>query len=608
MENSGESCSPTEKCTVCGILSMFRVTAMFRVGVILFLSIIVGVITGVASFVLYFLTQLFTKFFLWGLDNFNVPPSAGEIEIVHLNFHIGAIPLFIIPAIGGIIVGIVTYALAPETAGGGTGYVIDAFHGMRGYIRSRVPIIKTIISAITIGSGGSAGREGPITQIGGGIGSIVARFCKLSDRDRRILVVSGMSGGIGSVFLAPLGGAFFGVEVLYKRDFEVDALIPAVVSSIVAYTVLETILCEITGVSFGHVRIFSVPNLKINSPIELMMYAILGIIAGAFGYLYIYCYHYTKNLFKRFRIPDYLKPAIGGFTVGIMGVFIHQILSTGYGYTQMVLVNCSAFAVTFLIFLAIAKIVATAMTVGSGGSGGLFAPSLVIGSFLGGAIGLIFHSIMPQIVPEAYALVGMAAFLAGTSKTPLTAIILPLEITGSYSLLPATMIASFLAYLVTGERTLYTKQVRTRADSPAHRRELIRGILIGLKVRDAMTPVKDIVTVSPEDTVQDVLSMVRKTGHLGYPVTKDGKLVGIVTLTDINSVPEENRTKIRVKDVMSRNVITISPDDNLEDALKLLIEYDIGRLPVVEDEKLVGIITRSDIMKAHAKELERLGI
>ncbi len=596
-------------CTEPSECSPLKFPAPIRIGIIILLSIIVGAITGVASFILYFLTQFFTKTFLWGLGNFGMPHSAGEVDIVHINFHIGVLPLFIIPALGGIIVGLVAYSVAPETAGGGTGFVIDSFHRMKGFIRSRVPIIKTIISAITIGSGGSAGREGPITQIGGGIGSAVARFFRLTDRDRRILVVSGMAGGIGSVFLAPMGGAFFGVEVLYKRDFEVDALVPAVISSIVAYTVLETILCDITGVPFGHIRIFSVPNLKIQSPVELVMYAILGIVAGVFGYLYIYSYHYTKSLFKRIRIPDHFKPAIGGLIVGTMGMFVHQVLGTGYGYSQMVFIKCSTFAVTFLLLLAIAKIFATAITVGSGGSGGLFAPSLVIGSFLGGAIGLIFHSIMPQVTPAAYALVGMAAFLAGTSKTPLTAIILPLEITGSYSLLPATMIASFFAYIVTGDHTLYTKQVNTRADSPAHIMEMSVDILKRIKVEEAMIPAEKVITVSPDDTVLDVINLIEQTGHMGYPVVDNGRLVGIVTFQDVEGIPIEERDKKKVRDVMTKTVIVTHPDETLEDALIKLVSWDVGRLPVVDrsdNRKLVGLITRSDIMKAHARVVAEL--
>jgi len=588
---------------------MLQTRPPLRFGFLLALSVLVGIITGIASFILYYLTQFFTKFFLSGLDNFEMPRPGGEIEVVHFNAHWGVLPLFILPALGGLIVGIVAYTVAPETAGGGTGHVIDAFHRFRGFVRARVPVIKTVISAITIGSGGSAGREGPITQIGGGIGSTIANIFKLSDKDRRILLVSGMAGGIGSVFLAPMGGAFFGIEVLYKRDYEVEALIPAITASIVAYTVLEIILCEIAGVPFGQIRIFKVHPMRITSPVEFITYAILGMIAGLVGYVYIFSYQYSKKLFRSLGIPDHVKPAIGGLIVGIMGIYVHQILGTGYGFSQMVLTNCEKFTIAFLLFLAFMKIFATTLTVGSGGSGGLFAPSLVIGSFLGGAVGLFFHHLMPNVEPEAYALVGMAAFLAGVSKTPLTAIILVLEITGSYALLPATMIASVIAYMVTGEYTLYTKQVPTRVESPAHRSEMLIDLLEEITVKEAMVPAERVITVTPEHTVLDVLRLVEKTGYIGYPVLENGKLVGIVTFEDAERIPVEDRAKTKVRDIMTRELIVAYPDEDLRSALAKMVNHNIGRLLVVPREdksKLLGIITKGDIIRAYARVRAKL--
>ncbi len=580
-----------------------------RFTILLGLSVIVGVITGLASFALYCLTQFFTDFFLSGLDSFRLPKPGGEIDVLRLHFHLGILPLSVLPALGGLIVGIVAYTLAPETAGGGTGHVIEAFHRFRGFVRARVPLIKTVISAITIGSGGSAGREGPITQIGGGIGSTVANLLKLSDKDRRILLVSGMAGGIGSVFLAPMGGAFFGIEVLYKRDYEIEALIPAITSSIVAYTVLETILSEIAGVPFGQIRIFNVPPLNITSPFEFVTYAVLGVVAGIVGLVYIFSYHYSKKLFKKLKVPDHVKPAIGGLIVGIMGAYVHEILGTGYGFSQMVLSDCAKFTIAFLLFLTFAKIFATALTVGSGGSGGLFAPSLVIGSFLGGAVGLFFHKFIPSIQPEAYALVGMAAFLAGVSKTPLTAIILVLEITGSYNLLPATMVASVVAYMVTGEYTLYTKQVPTRVESPAHRSEMLIDLLEEVKVEEAMVPAERVTTVSPENTVLDVLRLIERTGYIGYPVIENGKLVGIITFEDVEKVPVEERGRVRVRDVMTKKLIVAYPDENLRSALAKIVNHNIGRLLVVprdDETKLLGILTKGDIIRAYAKVRAKL--
>ncbi|WP_202319797.1 chloride channel protein [Archaeoglobus neptunius] len=577
----------------------------------LFLSIIIGVITGFASFALYYLTQFFTKLFLYGMGNLTLPRPGGEVEIVKFDYYFGTVPLFLLPAIGGLIVGFVAYKFAPETAGGGTGKIIEAFHNSRGFVRARVPAIKTVISAVTIGSGGSAGREGPITQIGGGIGSTIATLLKLSDRDRRILLVSGISGGIGSVFLAPLAGAFFGIEVLYKRDYEVDALVPAIASSIIAYIVLEILLSNIAGVPFGKISIFRVPSLSINSPVEYLTYAALGIISGAVGLLYIFSYDFTKRLFKKLRVPDYIKPAIGGLIVGIMGMRIHEVLGIGYGYAQMVLSECTQFTITFLLVLVFAKIFATVLTVGSGGSGGLFAPSLVIGSFLGGAVGLFFNGVMPDIVtqPEAYALIGMASFLSGASKTPLTAIFLVLEITGQYALLPAIMVASTISYIITKDYTLYSNQVPTRVESPAHRNEMIVDLLEDIRVGDAMVSAEDIITVKPDDTAQHVLRLVEKTGHIGYPVVEGGRLVGIITFDDVERVPVENRDRVRVGDIMTTRLIVTYPDEDLRSALTKMVSHNIGRLLVVprdDESKLLGIITKADILRAYAKVRSQL--
>lgn len=576
---------------------------------IIILAGIVGTISGIGAFIFYLLLELSTKFFLSGLDSFNPPLAGGEVEIINFNFHLGILPLPIVVALGGLLSGIVVYRFAPEAEGHGTDAVIRSFHKMRGVIRSRVPIVKTVASAITIGSGGSAGREGPIAQIGAGFGSFIADVLKLSDKDRRTLVVCGVAGGIGSIFRSPLGGAMFGIEVLYRKDSEFEAIVPAFVSSIVAFIVFDVIMSYIAGTPFGLLPIFKVPPVTIHSPLEFPLYTVVSVLATLFGILYIKTFYSIHNLFKKINIHPYLKPAIGGLLAGVIGIFLPGVLGMGYGYVQLVIDG--KLALTAILLLIFGKILATSFTVSSGGSGGVFAPSIVIGSMVGAFVGYLFNQIFPDIVvqPEAFVLIGMSAFVAAVAKTPLAAILMVLEMCGSYTLLPALMIAATLSYYLSGDYSIYSEQVTNRAESPAHRMEMSVDVLENVKVEDAMVPVENVMSVSPYQTVLEVLNLIEKTGHTGFPVIREGRLVGMVTFEDVERVPIEERSKKRVRDIMTRNLIVTYPDETLEDALIKLVEKNIGRLPVVDhndERKLLGLITRSDIIKAHAKAVARL--
>lgn len=570
---------------------------------LVFLSVVVGVVSGLGAFGLYLLIELCTKFFLTGLGGFSPPNAGGELEIARQEIRILDLPIWLIPAIGGIISGIIVYTFAPEAEGHGTDAVIRSFHKLRGIIRTRVPIVKMITSAVTIGSGGSAGREGPIAQIGAGFGSALASLFKLPDRDRRILVVCGVAGGIGSIFRSPFGGAIFAVEVLYKRDYEVEAIIPAFISSVTAYVIFIALMKFSTGTLMTF-HIFITPEVKVHSFLEMPIYLILGVLSAFFGILYIKSFYTTHNLFKRLNIPNHVKPAIGGLLAGVIGFFIPQALGMGYGYVQKVIDG--DLVIDAIILAIFGKILATSFTIGSGGSGGVFGPSVVIGSFVGGAVGYIFHELFPDIViqPEGYILVGMASFIAGACKTPIAAILMTVEMTGGYELLPALMLSATVSYLLTGDYTIYIEQVPTRAESPAHRSEMLVDLLEEIKVKDAMVPAEKVVTVSPDDTVLDVLKLIERTGYIGYPVVENGKLVGVITFEDVEKVPIEDRAKTKVRDVMTTDLIVAYPDEDLRSALAKIVNHNIGRLLVVprdDNTKLLGIITKGDIIKAYAK-------
>ncbi len=577
------------------------------------IGIIVGVIAGFGAIVFYTLLEYCTYWFL-GVGAGYHPPKAG---IVTIEWIPPSDPLRLIAVLtfGGLISGLIVYTFAPEAEGHGTDAAIRSFHKEEGRIRARIPIIKTIASAITIGSGGSAGREGPTAQISAGYGSIVANLLKLGPKDRRLALAVGLGAGIGSIFKAPLGGALLSAEILYKRDFEVEALVPGLIASVIGYI----IFCSYDG----YEPVFKFPEVHI-SVLHVPFFMLEGIVCGIFGLIYVFTFYRThgffSSFFKRTKLPPHLKPALGAFITGVFVVLVAKFydpiagygaLGMGYGFLQLAMYNMLPLQI--MLALAIVKIIATSLTIGSGGSGGVFAPGLVIGGMVGGVIGLLMHGLFPDIVTldvvPAFVAIGMISLFGGISKAPISVLIMICEMTKNYELLFPGMAAVAISYMITGDYTIYIEQVNTRADSPAHRMEMSVDILQNVKVKDAMVPAERVMTVSPNNTVLEVLDLIEKTGHMGFPVVEDSKLVGIITFQDVESVPIEERAEKKVADVMTRNVVVAYPDETLEDALIKLVERDIGRLPIVErgnERKLVGLITRSDIMKAHAREVAKL--
>jgi CIC family chloride channel protein len=582
-----------------------------------FYSVIIGIVAGLGAIAFYIVLQLTSAFFLEYLSGYHPMSPTGELDITL--FPLPPTPfrlwlLALMPAIGGLIAGLITYTFAPEAEGDGTDAVIDAFHNKRGEIRARVPLIKTIASAITIGSGGSAGREGPISQIGGGFGSFIASRFNLSERERRILVVCGAAAGIGSIFKAPLGGALFGIEMLYKKDFEIEAMVPAIVSSVVAYAVF----CSFPNIGWN--PIFATPDYTFNNPRELLFYALLGVICAALAIFYIKIFYATRDMFRKLSISNYLKPAIGGILVGIVALIIGYwnphaldgILGMGYGAIQRAInLELPLFELMeLMLIIAIAKICATSFTIGSGGSGGVFAPSLVIGAMIGGLFGGIFHFFFPEIITEltmsAFVLVGMAAFFTGAAKVPIAAILMISEMTWSYRLLVPLMLTSVVAYALSGVWTIYEKQIPTRKESPAHKREFMVDLLEGITVKDAYT--KEVLTIPENITVKEAIYYAEKTGHITYPVVDaSGKMMGITNIVDLEKQWEEGAVYKKVKDVCLKDVIVAYPYEFLEDAMHKMDTYNVGRLPVVKggseegEKELIGIIGRSDIIKEHCR-------
>lgn len=372
--------------------------------------------------------------------------------------------------LGGLVAGILIYTLAPETAGPGTDASLTAFHRNNGRMRARVPLIKMIVSAITIGSGGSGGREGPTVQIASGAGAIVGQIFKLCDEERRIIILIGMAAGVSAVFKSPLGAAIFAVEILYSRmAFEGDALLFTLISASVAYSVI--------GAFSGYTPLFLLSaDSRTLLPSDLVWFGLLGVFAGALGALLPTVYFRVRDGFTALAVPRFLKPAIGGFAVGLIGIAVPPIIGGGYGYMQFALQGGAGLGVGLLLLLSLGKILTMSLTVGSGGSGGVFGPTLYIGVMFGAAFAALLHLFHVNIDSTWLAVVGMAAVLAGTARVPIAAMVMVIEMTGGFQLIMPTMLAVALAFIVQLTLTRHAKyptifeaQTLTPADSPVYR-------------------------------------------------------------------------------------------------------------------------------------------
>lgn len=564
------------------------------------LGVLIGVVAGLGAILFFSAIGWSTRFFLGTIVGLTPPVSGGEGPMV---VTAAARPWLIpvVTTIGGLLSGIIVFTLAPEAEGHGTDAAINAFHERGGVIRSRIPPIKLLASAITIGSGGSAGREGPTAQIAAGFGSWLGDAFRLSPHDRRIALAVGMGAGIGAIFKAPLGGAILSAEILYLRDFEPDAIIPGFIASVVGYSIF--------GAWSGWTPVFGTgAGLRFDQPTSLLWYAVLGILAGVVGIGYVRVFYGTHDAFHRIPIPPHLKPALGGLGVGLIALAFPQVLSMGYGWLQLAINGDTAhLAIGTMLALVVFKIAATSLTIGSGGSGGVFAPGLYIGGMLGGTMWGVLHGRVGGLPasPAPFVIVGMMALFGGVAKAPIAVMLMVAEMTGEFSLLVPAMIAAGIAYLVSGETSIYENQVPTRADSPAHRGEytipLIQNISVGQAMRRA------VITAAPTDTVDHAENRMAEHGLRGLPVLDGETLVGMFTATDALHARQQDVHTIR--DVMTADLVVAYPSDSLHTALQRMARRGISRLPVVERERpdrLVGILTTRDLAAALDLEVTAL--
>ena len=525
--------------------------------------------------------------------------------------------VLIIPAIGGLLVGPLVYFFAREAKGHGVPEVMEAVALKGGRIRPRVAIVKSLASALSIGSGGSVGREGPIVQIGSALGSSLGQMLNLSEDRVRNLVACGAAGGIAATFNSPIAGVIFALEI-FLGEFTIHGFSSVVISSVAASV--------IGRIAFGDIPAFSIPTeYGIASLWEYIFFPVLGVLAALFGVLYTRTIYFTEDLFDKWQgVPEWFKPAVGGVLLGLFafaypaltGVAwdeIPHVYNVGYEVIESALDN--ELLLWTAIVLLFAKLIATSLTLGSGGSGGVFAPSLFVGAMLGAAYELVLKRFFPGIIaPEgAYALIGMAALFAASAHAPITAVIILFELTGDYRLILPLMLTVVIATLLSrhwmkGE-SIYTLKLSRRGVNLKRGRDV--DLMESVLVRDVMTTQPT--TINGGVSVSVLADLFLQTNQHAFAVLDDdGKLFGIVSLTDYRRVSQGNALlgDLTVKDIATASMVTAFPDENLRVVMHRMGPRDLSRVPVIsrEDQRqLLGMVRRNDIVRAYQTETARRG-
>ena len=604
-------------------LGIWPTTGMRDLGKGIGLAALVGVVAGLGGVGFHFLCHVVAQWGLGAMAGYHPGGVAGEVKVAQ-TFDAGFRPwmLIVVPALGGLVGGVLVYKLAPEAEGHGTDAAIDAYHNKRGSIRARVPIVKMFASAITLGTGGSGGQEGPIAQIGAGFGSFLAQKLNLSVAERRTLLAAGVGAGIGAIFRAPLAGAIFATEVLYRDpDFEAETLIPAFISTTLAYST--------SGLFLGFNPLFTVAPMRFDNPLLLLPLVVLAVVMAAASLLYVKFFYGTHRFFEKLNVPRVVKPAIGGLATGLFSVGLYygfgawgtkaqadvlSVMAIGYGFLQdvMNLDVHSPILIGVLLAVGLGKIVTTSLTIGSGGSAGVFGPSMVIGGALGGVVGLVLHGWMPGVVTrvDVFVILGMASFFAAAANTPVSTLLIVSEMTGSYALLLPSMWVCALAYLISRGWSIFSEQVASRLESPAHRGDFIVDILQGLTVKDAIgSALTKFVTVPLGQPLNDIVHMITDTSQSCFPVVDgDGGYYGLFSLNDVRQFLYDSAFgELAVaQDLATTETRPLTLQTDLSSAIGRFASGRYEELPVVDadrPDRVIALLRRQDVIAAYSARL-----
>ncbi len=578
-----------------GASARLRRTGYLRKWIIL--GFLIGIVAGLGAILFTTALDWASRFFLGTLAGYTPPSPFGEGHSFGSGSHFArpwVIPLVV--ALGGLISGVLVFSLAPEAEGHGTDAAIAAVHhGPRG-IRARVSALKIVASAITIGSGGSGGREGPTAQISAGFGSMLSRWLDLTPADARIAVTVGIGSGIGAIFRAPLGGAILGAEVLYRDDVEVEALIPSIVASIIGFATF--------GAVEGFTPIFGVlRGYRFDHPLQLVYFGAIGVAAGLVGRLYAGSFYGITRLARRVPGSRMLKPAAAGLLVGLMALAVPQILGTGYGWVQAAMgPRLLTLPLWIVIALPFAKILATSLSIGSGGSGGIFGPGMVIGGFLGaGAWRLLSDLPGVPATPAPFVVVGMIACFGSIAHAPIAVMLMVAEMTGSLQLLAPAMVAVGLAALAVGDATIYTSQIKNRTESGAHGFRFGLPLLAAVPVSEAMRTPR--LVLDDESSVREAFDALAALGMAGAPVRDGGgRFRGSV---EIQRLADRDPGEAVGRACDPRGP-TVPLDANLDAVVEILAVDHVARVTVLDvDRRIVGVVAASDVVRAYRGWLEQ---
>lgn len=535
----------------------------------------------------------------------------------------------VVPAIGGLLLGL-WYWKTRDTTQAGTEVAIKAFHGDRGRFPKGNLWKKFVASVLTLGTGGAAGREGPIALMGASIGSSIADRLKLTQRQRRILLVAGLAAGIGGMFRAPLAGGLLAAEVLYSdAEFEPDVLIPATIASIISYCVF----C----LNFGWGSLFGkvAASYQFTNPLELVPLTALAFALALAGYVFVKMQHLNEKLYG--RIPRIIRPMIGAGLAGVFAIGLYYLSANfaedgtpqralfavmGDGYSALTLALGGKGIWWVFLMIALGKIVTSSLTIGSGGAGGYFAPSMVIGGCVGAAIGIVFYQVLPvDLLPSAvvprggaemaavtavFALVGMAGFWTGVAKVPVASVIIVSELTGSYHLLLPAMWTCAITFVLSRKFKLFLTQVANRKESPAHLGDFAADVLKEISVAEILPDLTNFDTVEESTSLQEILSLKSSRQHYYPVVDRSGRFAGIFSLNDVRAVLDETEVwqLLVAADIAHHKVVTVHPSETLADVANKFANTDFDEFPVVSDDdekELLGIISRRQLNNAYIR-------
>ncbi len=572
------------------------------------IGIAVGLIAGFVAVAFYEALTLASGTLLGAVLGVHLP-SSGAAPTGLYSWSTDPGRFFLLPALmvaGGLATGLLILA-APEVEGHGTDQAIRGFHRGRGVVRYRVPALKFLASALTIGTGGSGGREGPTAQIGSGIGSFLARPLGLSTQERRVALMAGVGAGIGAIFKAPFGAALLSSEVLYLSDFEPEVIMPSIIASVVSYSIF--------GSFEGFAPEFATPGVGW-TPRELPLFALLGAIAGLLGILYVVMFYRTRQTFRSSRLPPWARPAVGMAIAGGLFAVLYYLLpqqnhllavggiGIGYGIVQWILFQGHLGLVVLLLLaaLVLVKLTATSLTIGSGGSAGLFGPAIVIGALTGYLVISFVDLAVPGLATPgdvtAFTVIGMMAFFGSVSKAPIATILMVVEMTGSETLLVPAMVAIFLGYYIAGRYHLYDEQVQNRLDSPAHTTEYFAEFLRHVPVTNALD--RDVASVPTSATVADAAFVLSRSPYPVVAVVDGARLVGELRLADLLELPAPQRATETVRTVVRDAYPRVATDQTLLDAVGTMDREGVDAVLVTQagtPEALAGVVSRAAVAR-----------